>query len=88
MRPVGAHGGNVMYFVSFWFRSEIGFLNCDTICMCIANKQFELLEFVFDSVCLVLVWCLSSCGRPWSVCQVFLVPCVVGAVVALTVTCV
>ena len=23
------------------------FLNCDDICMCIVNKQFELLEFVF-----------------------------------------
>ena len=25
-------------------------LVCDTICMCVVNKQFELLEFVFDSV--------------------------------------
>ena len=24
--------------------------NCDYICMCVVNKQFELLEFVFDSV--------------------------------------
>ena len=23
---------------------------CDDICMCVVNKQFELLEFVFDSV--------------------------------------
>ena len=29
---------------------EIGFLNCDGICMCVVNKQFQLLEFVFDSV--------------------------------------
>ena len=29
---------------------ELGFLNCDDICMCVVNKQFELLEFVFDSV--------------------------------------
>ena len=28
----------------------LGFLNCDDICMCVVNKQFELLEFVFDSV--------------------------------------
>ena len=27
-----------------------GFLNCDDICTCVLNKQFELLEFVFDSV--------------------------------------
>ena len=26
------------------------FLNCDDICMCVVNKQFELLEFVFDSI--------------------------------------
>ena len=35
-----------MYFG--WFRDELGFLNCDDICMCVVNKQFELLEF--DSV--------------------------------------
>ena len=29
---------------------ELGFLNCDDVCMCVVNKQFELLEFVFDSV--------------------------------------
>ena len=32
------------------FRGELGFLNCDDICMYVVNKQFELLEFVFDSV--------------------------------------
>ena len=35
---------------SFGFRGELGFLNCDDICMCVVNKQFELLEFVSDSV--------------------------------------
>ena len=40
----------VMYFGSFSFRGELGFLNCDDICMCVVNKQFELLEFVFNSV--------------------------------------
>ena len=25
-------------------------MNCDDICMCVVNKQFEILEFVFDSV--------------------------------------
>ena len=28
----------------------IGFLNCDDVCMCVVNKQFELLEFVIESV--------------------------------------
>ena len=32
------------------FRDEFGFLNCDDICVCVVNKQFQLLEFVFDSV--------------------------------------
>ena len=32
------------------FCCELGFLNCDDICMCVLNKQFELFEFVFDSV--------------------------------------
>ena len=34
----------------FDFRGELGFLNCDDVCMCVVNMQFELLEFVFDSV--------------------------------------
>ena len=29
---------------------EDGFLNGDDIFMCVVNKQFELFEFVFDSV--------------------------------------
>ena len=46
--------------------------------MCVVDKQFELLEFVFDSVNVDLqyveiyliftagsVWCLYSCGCPW-----------------------
>ena len=63
------------------------------------NKQFELLKFVFDSVyvdlqydeifltdcCVcVLLLCLYSCGRLWSVCEVVVVP-YVDAVVAVTV---
>ena len=66
------HGGKVLYV--FCIRGELGFLNCDDICMCVVNKQVEHLLFVFDSVyvdmlydeiCLtftdsigVLVWCL------------------------------
>ena len=37
----------VMYFD---FRGELGFLNCDDVCMCVVNKQFELFEFVSESV--------------------------------------
>ena len=39
-----------MYFWCVCFRGEFGVLNCDDICMCVVNRQFELLEFVFDSV--------------------------------------
>ena len=44
------HGGEVMYVGRVCFRGELGFLNCDDICMCVVNKQFELIELVFDSV--------------------------------------
>ena len=44
-----ASRGNT-YFGCVCFRGELGFLICDDICMCVVNKQFELLEFVVDSV--------------------------------------
>ena len=34
----------------FYFRGELGFLDCNDICMCVVNKHFELLEIVFNSV--------------------------------------
>ena len=48
MQAIGAHCCEVMYFCSVCFRGELDFLNCDNICICVVNKQFELLEF--DSV--------------------------------------
>ena len=55
--------------------------------MCVVNKQFELLEFVFDSVYVDLqyddiyliftagyVRLCSVCSRAWSICEVVLVP--------------
>ena len=50
VEPIGAHCCEVMYFGCFGLRGELGFLNCDDICVCVVNKQFELPEFVFDSV--------------------------------------
>ena len=71
MRPIGTLCCEVIYFGCFGFRGELGFLNCDDICMCVLIKQFELIEFVFDSVSVDLqydeisltftagfVWCL------------------------------
>ena len=39
-----------MYSWCFGSRGELGFLNFDDVCMCLVNKQFELLEFVSESV--------------------------------------
>ena len=44
------HGGEIMYFGCFYFRGELDFLDCDDICMCVVNKHYELLKFVFNSV--------------------------------------
>ena len=67
--------------------------------MCVVNKQFELLEFVSESVYVDLQYdeisltftadsvclCGVSSGSPWAVCEVVVVPYVVRAVVAVTV---
>ena len=47
VQPIGAHCCEVM---CFGFRGELGFQNCDDVCMCVVNKQFELIEFVSESV--------------------------------------
>ena len=47
VQPIIAHCCEVMYLGCFGFMGELGFLNCDDICMCVVNKQFEPLEFVF-----------------------------------------
>ena len=53
-----------MYFGNFFFRGELGFMNCDAICMCVVNKycidsvyvdlQYDeiYLTFTAGSVCL------------------------------------
>ena len=46
-QPIGTNSGEVMYFGCVCFRGELGFLNCDDICICVVNKQFEV---VFESV--------------------------------------
>ena len=89
MQPISAHCCEVIYFWCFGFRGELGFLNCDDVCMCVVNKQFELLQFVFESVYVDLQYdeisCLCGVSSPWSVCVVVVVPYVVRAVVAVTV---
>ena len=78
-----------MYIGCVCFRGEFGFLNCDDSCMCVVNKQFELLEFVlipvyvdlqYDEISLTFLLGLCVCvvfvvcGSPWSVCEVIVVP--------------
>ena len=50
VQPIGAHCCEVMYFGCFGFRGVLGYLNCDDVCMCVVNKQFELLEFASEPV--------------------------------------
>ena len=87
VQPISMHGGEIMYFGCVCFRGELGFLNCDDVCMCVVHKKFELLEFVFDSIYVDLqydeisltftagyVWSCGSCGRLSSVGEVVVVP--------------
>ena len=72
VQPIDAHCCEVMYFGCFDFWGEIGFLNCDDVCMSVVNKHFDLLEFVFNSVYVDLkyhdisltftAWYVSLCG--------------------------
>ena len=92
VQSIVAHCCEVMYFGCFGFRGELGFLNCDDVCMCVVNKKFELLDFV-DSVYVDLqmrfisLLLLGLCGvcSPWSVCEVVVIPYVAGEIVAVTV---
>ena len=76
MQPIGTHGGEVMCFGCVCFRDELDFLNCGDICMGVVNKQFELIEFVFDSVyvdrhfylgaqCSILLHLIDICFLQW-----------------------
>ena len=42
---------SVRTVVKFFFRGEVGFLNCDDICMCVVNKQVEPLEVFKFRLC-------------------------------------
>ena len=84
-----------MNFGCFDFRGELGFLNCNDVCICVVNKQFELLKFVFGSVYVDLQYdeiyltftagsvCLCGVCSPVVVLSLaVVVPYVVSAVVA------
>ena len=44
VQPIVMHCYEVMHFGCFDFRGELGFLNCDDICMWVVIRQFELLS--------------------------------------------
>ena len=81
VQPIGKHGGEVRYFGCVCFRGELGFLNCDAICMCVVNKQFGLLEFVFYSVYVDLQY------DEISLLLLGLCPCVVSVVMWSSLVC-
>ena len=65
VQTIVAHCCEYMYFGCLDFRGELGFLNCDDICMCVVNKQFELIEFVFESVYVDLHFYCWVCVLAW-----------------------
>ena len=87
VQPIGAHCCEVMNFWCFGFRGELDFLNCDDVCMCIVNKQFELLEFVSESVYVDLQYneiSLTFTAEPVCLCGVSSPVVVVGLFVRLS----
>ena len=80
-RPIGAKDSKVIYFGSFCFSGELGFLNCDDICMCVVNKQFEFPWFIFISVY------FTSITRFLSLVLLALCACVVHVVIWLFLVC-
>ena len=87
MQPIGAHCCEVMYVGSFNSKGELGFLNCDYICMFVLNKHFELLEFDFDSVYVDLQYdkiSLTFTAAPVYLCSVYSPVVVLGLSVRLS----
>ena len=76
------HGGEVMYFGCVCFRGELGFLNCDDICMCFVNNQFEHPEIDFESVFVYLQYDEISLILLLGLC-----PCVMFVVLLSTLVC-
>ena len=68
VQHIAAHCCEVVYFGCFDFRNELGFLNWDDVCMCVVNKQLELLEFVLNPFMFDSLLLLGLCG-----CVVFVV---------------
>ena len=48
VQPIGTHGGKVMYFGCVFFMGDLGFLNCNDICMCVVNYPFVFYSVYVD----------------------------------------
>ena len=67
VQPIGAHCCEVMYFWCFGFRGELGFLNCDDVCMCVVNKQSVYVDLQYDEISLTFTAgpvCLCGVSSP------------------------
>ena len=71
VQSIAAHCCEGMYFGCFDFSGDLDFLNCDDVYMCVLNKQFELLEYVFESVYVDLMRFLSLLLLSGCACVVF-----------------
>ena len=59
VQSIGMHGGEVMYFVCFCFRGELGFLNCDDICII----YYMYVDLQYDDISLTFtVGSMCFCG--------------------------
>ena len=59
VQPIGAHGGEVMYFESFCFRGELGFLNLMISAYVLRNSSLSS-SSLFYVVCVVM-WSSLVC---------------------------
>ena len=80
VEPIGTHGGEVMYFWYVCFRGELGFLNCDVICIRISSlSSSNLFLTPFMLTC--------SMMRFFSLSRLCLCPCVVFVVMWSSMVC-
>ena len=59
----------------FSFSGELGFMNCDAICMCVVIKQFELPEFVFNYLYVDLKYKMITLLLPLGMCACVVILC-------------
>ena len=89
---IGAHDGEVTLGV-FALCGYHGFLNCDDICICVVNKQFEHIVFFVNSVYVDLQYdeipLSTMCSIPLHLIDIcFLTVCVCGKYIESRLTCV